>query len=185
MRLLPQAEFHLTASRREFCKRYADARFGHGIMSDERLETLFTAPVATHIMIFHEGGKEAGYVVLYVEPPRMGFYYYSFYDLTLFDRNLGLYIMTFAVKHFAEQNLQLLYLGTCYSERALYKTQFRGCEFFNGVQWSSDIRELKFLVSRQGQKLAHHLLEDREYLESFKQTEPAKLAERQGFQVSA
>jgi hypothetical protein len=185
MRVVPRADFQLTAERLEFCRRYADARFGHGVMSEERLETLFTAPVATDIMIFHEGGREVGYVVLYVEPPRMAFYYYSFYDLTLFERNLGLYIMTSAVKYFAEHAVELLYLGTCYSERALYKTQFRGCEFFNGVKWSTDIRELKFLVSRQGQKLAKHLLEDRAYLDSFCQTNPSDLAAAHGLRVSS
>lgn len=183
MRLVSQPEFELTPERLEFCHAYAHSRFGEGIMSMERLESLFTAPVATHITIFDdpETGKEAGYVVLYVESPRLAFYYYSFYDLRLFDRNLGLYIMTSVVKSFAEEGIQFLYLGTCYSERALYKTQFRGCEFFNGVRWSREIRELKYLVARQEQTPEGHLLEDQHYLKSFYNSDAFDIAREHGF----
>jgi len=185
MRLLPQREFQLTAERLEFCRAYAQSRFGEGIMSAERLESLFTAPVATHIMLFDDPqtGAEAGYVVLYIQPPRIAFYYYSFYDLALFERNLGLYIMTSVVKAFSEQGLHSLYLGTCYSERALYKTQFRGAEFFNGFHWSRDIRELKYLVSRQSTKPEGHLLEDLHYLGSFYRADAITLAGEHGLRI--
>src|SRR5688500_2025352 len=80
--LLKREEFQLTEERRAFCKTYADARFGAEVMPEERLNTLFTAAVATHIMVFQESetGREIGYVVLYLERPRVAFYYYSFYD---------------------------------------------------------------------------------------------------------
>jgi arginyl-tRNA--protein-N-Asp/Glu arginylyltransferase len=183
MQLIPQREFKLTSKRLEFCRAYANSRFGESVMSSERLESLFTAPVATHVMLFDDPqtGEEAGYVVLYIDAPRLAFFYYSFYDLALFERSLGLYIMTSVVKSFSEGGLNYLYLGTCYSERALYKTQFRGCEFFNGFRWSREIRELKFLVTRQTTNPGGHLLEDRHYLESFYRTsEPAELARENG-----
>jgi len=186
MRLVPQSEFHLTPERLEFCQKYARSRFGEGVLSGERLESLFTAAVATHVLIFDhfETGAEAGYVVLYVEPPDVAFYYYSFYDLALFERNLGLFLMTSAVRAFAERGLRFLYLGTCYSERALYKTQYQGCQFFNGVRWSSDLRELKFLVARQATHPAAHLLEDEQYLQSFYQTGSSKVARDHGLRIS-
>ena len=86
-RLLRREEFHLNEQRRTFCKQYADARFGPEVMSEQRLETLFSAPVATHILVFEEekSKRELGYVVLYLESPRVVFYYYSFYDLGYFD----------------------------------------------------------------------------------------------------
>jgi hypothetical protein len=33
-------------------------------------------------------------------------------------------MMTFAVNHFAELGFHYMYLGSCYLENALYKTQF-------------------------------------------------------------
>ena len=183
MRLVPRSEFVVTPERLEFCRAYAESRFGDGIMSIERLESLFTAPVATHIMVFDdpETRAEAGYVVLYMEPPRAVFYYYSFYDLSLFERSLGLFIMTSVVKAFSEGGLGYLYLGTCYSERALYKTQFKGAEFFNGNSWSGNIRELKYLVGRQGSQPPGHLLEDEHYRKAFCAGSDADLAERDGW----
>lgn len=185
MRLLSQSEFTLTPARLDFCRAYANNRFGEGVMSPERLESLFTAPVATHIMVFDdpESGVEAGYVVLYIEPNRLAFYYYSFYDLALFERNLGLYIMTSVVKAFAEEKIGFLYLGTCYSERALYKTQFRSCEFFNGVRWSREVRELKHLVARQKKTPEGHLLEDEPYLAAFYHSDPFGIAREHGLKV--
>jgi hypothetical protein len=58
-----------------------------------------------------------------------------------------------------------LHLGTCYSERALYKTQFEGVEFFNGAGWSSNLEELKYLVRRQAR--GAHLLDTSEFRERF------------------
>ena len=186
MRLLRQSEFTLTPERLEFCRAYANSRFGDGVMSGERLESLFTAPVATHIMLFDDPGTgaEAGYVVLYIESPRLVFYYYSFYDLALFERNLGLYIMTSVVKSFADGGLTCLYLGTCYSERALYKTQFKGSEFFNGNCWSTDIRELKYLVARQATHPEGHLLEDVEYRKLFRPAADAAWAAEHGLRAA-
>lgn len=182
MRLVPRAEFELTESRRAFCKTYADSRFGPEVMTEGRLETLFTAPVATHLMIFEEtaSGREVGYVVLYLEHPRIAFYYYSFYDLAYFERSLGLFLMTSAVQHFANEAFDHLYLGTCYSERALYKTQFTGCEFFNGFRWSDHIAELKYLVGRQAQHPPSHLLETPDYLTAFYAQTPAEIAAAHG-----
>jgi arginyl-tRNA--protein-N-Asp/Glu arginylyltransferase len=182
-RLVPQEEFRLTEERRAFCKSYADARFGAEVMTEARLETLFVSPVATHVLVFEDAGaqRELGYVVLYLESPRVAFYYYSFYDLAYFDRSLGLCIMTSAVQLFASEKFDYLYLGTCYSERALYKTQFSGFEFFNGFQWSDDVKELKYLIGRQGEHPGKHLLETPGYLESFPGKTAAELAGRSWF----
>ena len=182
-RLLRKEEFQLTDERRAFCKSYADERFGPEVMSDQRLETLFASPVATHVLIFEDAAarRELGYVVLYLESRRVAFYYYSFYDLAYFDRSLGLYIMTSAVQFFAGEKFDHLYLGTCYSQRALYKTQFSGFDFFNGFRWSDNVKELKYLVSRQEKHPGKHLLETPDYLPTFCATTTAQLAERSSF----
>lgn len=168
--LVPRAEFEFTAARREFCKRYTEAKFGASGMSDERLDSLFHSPVTTHVLVFTEiaTGAEVGLATLYVEGDRMAFYYYAFYDLAHANRSLGLFMMTTAAKLFAERGCGQLYLGSCYSESALYKTQFAGVEFFNGTCWSENLAELKFILSRQQQSaLKQHLLEDEAYRSAF------------------
>lgn len=164
--LLPREQFEFTAERRAAFKAYADERFGTGVMSDERLTELFRSRVVSHVLQFKlASGEDAGTVVLLLHEGKFAFYYYAFYNLKHFERNLGMYMMLTALKVFQEAQFEYLYLGTCYSERALYKTQFAGCEFFNGVCWSSDLRQLKYALRREmGKK---HLLEDAGFMEIF------------------
>ena len=45
-----------------------------------------------------------------------------------------------------EEKLNHVYLGTCYGKSALYKARdFKGLEFFDGMQWNSNVKLLKSL----------------------------------------
>jgi len=167
--LLTRAEFDYTPERRAFYKAYADARFGKDVMAFQRLDALFGSKITSHVLLFTDGrsGTEVGAVTLYSQPGAMAYYYYAFYDLNYSSRNLGMFMMTSAVSFFAERGVPFLYLGSCYAENALYKTQFAGAEFFNGVRWSQNLEELKLLVRRGKQPQAQHLLESEEYREAF------------------
>lgn len=181
MKLVPRTEFEYTPQRREFYKQYADTRFGPNTMSYERLDSLFQSPITSHVLLFHEAasGREVGAVTLYLERPKLAYYYYAFYDLSYSARNLGMFMMTSSVVFFADQSFRFVYLGSCYRPNALYKTQFAGAEFFNGVRWSGNLDELKYLVGRT--RHDHHLLEDQSYLEDFYGTEVNELAAASAF----
>jgi hypothetical protein len=162
--LVPRAEFDFNDARREFCQRYADARFGPKVMSLERLESLFNSPITSHVLRFCDAtGAEIGLATLYLQHPALAYYYYAFYDTEHAVRSLGMMMMTSAVTILAAGDYRLLYLGSCYSANALYKTQFLGAEFFNGFRWSDNLEELKFILKRCGQIPDQHLLEDEEY----------------------
>jgi arginyl-tRNA--protein-N-Asp/Glu arginylyltransferase len=183
--LVPREKFEYTPERRTFFKTYADIKFGKDVMSFERLDGLFSSPIISHLLVFTdtETGKEIGVATLYLEGKALAFYYYAFYDLNYYSRNLGMFMMTSAVGLFAERGVKQLYLGTCYSDSALYKTQFAGAEFFNGFRWSDNLKELKFLLHRDQKELPMHLLETEEYREHFYQGKIEKLAEAGGFRV--
>ena len=167
--LIPRAEFEYTQERRERYKTYADIKFGKDVMSYERMDALFSGKITSHVLVFNDSkaGVEAGTVMLYLEPGKMAYYYYAFYDLNYYSRNLGMHMMTTAVGFFAERGFRFLYLGSCYSRNALYKTQFIGAEFFNGFRWSANLDELKYLIAREKKELRQHLLETEEYRELF------------------
>lgn len=185
MRLVPKEEFQYTAERREFYKRYADVRFGKETMSYDRLDSLFAGRVTSHLMIFTEtvSDRELGTVTLYLEERKLAYYYYSFYDLDYLNRNLGMFMMTSAVKFFAEQGFEFLYLGSCYSRSSLYKTQFEGVEFFNGAGWSGNLEELKYLLERETKEVTQHLFESEEYRGLFHEGELAKVVAKSPFRV--
>jgi arginyl-tRNA--protein-N-Asp/Glu arginylyltransferase len=185
VKLVPRNLYDYTAERRQFFKTYADIKFGKDVMSFDRLDALFAAPIISHLLVFTdtETGKEIGAAALYLEGKTLAFYYYAFYDLNYYARNLGMFMMTSAITLFAGQDVKYLYLGTCYSQTALYKTQFAGAEFFNGFRWSDDLKELKYILCRDKKQLSQHLLETEEFRSQFYQGDLANIAEGSAFRV--
>jgi arginyl-tRNA--protein-N-Asp/Glu arginylyltransferase len=183
--LLPKAKFEYTSERREFFKTYADIKFGKDVMSYERLDLLFEGAITSHVLIFTDArsGEEVGTVTLYLEPNHLAYYYYAFYDLNYYSRNLGMFMMTSAVAMFAERGFRYLYLGSCYLENALYKTQFVGAEFFNGVCWSQNLKELNYLIRRGKQDQQQHLLEVEEYRTAFHDSDIAQIGAASAFRI--
>lgn len=169
LELVPRNEFDYTPARRNFCKTYADIKFGDGVMTLERLDRLFSSPIVSHLLVFTEqtSGKEIGVVMLYLEPEKLAYYYYAFYDLNYQNRSLGMFMMTSALAHFAALGFEHIYLGSCYSKNALYKTQFAALEFFNGLEWSDKLAELKYLITRDSKSVTQHLLETDDFLDRF------------------
>jgi arginyl-tRNA--protein-N-Asp/Glu arginylyltransferase len=186
-RLVPRAQFDYTPERRQFCKTYADLKFGRDVMTFERLDALFAAPIISHLLVFTDTahGGEIGAATLYVQGREMAYYYYAFYDMKYHARNLGMFMMTSAVALFAERGCAHLYLGTCYSQNALYKTQFAGVEFFNGFRWSRELDELKFILERDKKNHHQHLLEAVEYRDAFYGGSLEKITHASPFRIKA
>ena len=185
VKLVPRDKFDYTPERRQFFKTYADIKFGKDVMTFERLDALFDAPIISHLLVFTDAAtaKEIGVATLYLEGKALAFYYYAFYDLNYYARNLGMFMMTSAAALFAEHGKKHLYLGTCYSDAALYKTQFAGAEFFNGFRWSDDLDELKFIIKRDKKDLTQHLLETDEYRDEFYDGNLGKIADASAFHI--
>ena len=183
--LIPRVEFNYTPERREFYKTYADIKFGKDVMSYERLDLLLQGKITSHLLVFTDtrSSAEVGTVMLYLESKSLAYYYYAFYDLNYYHRNLGMFMMTSAVALFAERGIQFMYLGSCYLPNALYKVQFAGAEFFNGVRWSSNLDELKFLIRRGQREQRQHLLENQEYREGFCEEDLAQVAANSPFRA--
>ena len=185
VKLVPRDKYDYTPERRQFFKTYADIKFGKDVMTFERLDALFGSPIISHLLVFTDAktGAEVGVATLYIEGRELAYYYYAFYDLNYYARNLGMFMMTSAVALFTERGFRHFYLGTCYSQTALYKTQFAGAEFFNGFRWSDDLDELKFIIKRDKKELDQHLLETGEYRDEFYKGDLGKITEASAFRV--
>jgi GNAT superfamily N-acetyltransferase len=90
-------------------------------------------------------------------------YAHQFYS----NKGLGMAVMTSIVDYAKNSGKKYTYLGTCYGEGALYKTQFEGFEFFDGVGWSGDLEKLKYLVGSDNQLRRKHMLQNEDYLYKF------------------
>lgn len=185
VRLVPRKKFKYTAQWRNFCKQYADIKFGKDSMSVERLDHLFASPLISHLLVYTDTarGNEVGLAMVYCDAKALAFYYYAFYDLNYFQRNLGMFMMTSAVGLLAERGTRHVYLGSCYSRDALYKTQFLGVEFFNGFQWSRNLKELKHLLERDSPGAKQHALESEEFQRLFYDGKPGRFTGLSRFKV--
>ena len=168
-KLYKRSDFDFNDKWLSFCLDYADTKFGNGVMSRDRILSLVNSPIVSHLLLFKhsETGEDVGLVFLFLDSSRIAFYYYSFYNLDFFKQNLGMYMMTSAVSFFKELGYDYIYLGSCYSRNALYKTQFNSFQFFNGFKWSENIDELKFLIDRDNGNVDKHLFENDIYLQNF------------------
>jgi len=180
--LIEKEKFHFDEHWRSFCLNYAHLKFGQNVMTEERLMSVIKNPITSHFLIFKDQQKFLGIVCLFLKE-QMAYYYYSFYDLDSTYNNLGMFVMTKTIELFKEKKFQLIYLGSCYAKNALYKTQFKGVEFFNGFSWSSNIKELKYLISQQNQFQDCHLLESGDYLEKFYDNQMVKIFEHEGIKT--
>ncbi|MGA0104529.1 MAG: hypothetical protein ACO3LH_12575 [Steroidobacteraceae bacterium] len=146
-RLVSREAFDYSGDRRRQWLEFATERFGQGVMSGERLDRLMRSPVVSHLLVYVDrAGREVGHVLLYLEPPRVAYYYYAFYALDPGAGMSGMQLMTRAVEVMARAGMEFLHLGTCYEEKALYKLQFEPSEYFTGWQWSHDLDALRHLV---------------------------------------
>lgn len=180
--LVPSSEFTLSAAAREVCLRYASERFGAGVMGEERLSGVFGSAMTSHVLVCRDGAEEIGWVALLLDRQETAFYSYAFFEPSGRVRNLGMFLMTHCVDRLACDGFRHIHLGTCYSEGALYKTQFPGTEFWDGVAWRTDLAALKRMLSRGG---PGHLLEDPRWLGSAVPETLEDLARRSLFRIDA
>lgn len=123
-------------------------RFGKGVMSAFRIKWLFTQGACSHVLVYYDKRKDnkiIGYCLV-TKTDKLIHYAYPFYDVEYIKENAGMGMMLKAICRAKDSKSDYIYLGTCYTESSLYKTQFSGVEYFNGFGWSEDIKELKNLV---------------------------------------
>lgn len=127
-----------------FCTEYSRQRFKGGEMESDRLDYILRSPFLTDVLEFQIEGQTAGYVFI-SRNEEFAHYWYSFYDLEDFQElPLGKYMMMEVIRQAKEMGLQHCYLGTCYGPHSLYKIRdFKGVEFQDGSQWSTDTKQLK------------------------------------------
>jgi hypothetical protein len=94
------------------------------------------------------------------------FYWYGFYLPEYHRTGLGIRMMLEAIAWTKSNGSQYTYVGTVYTSGSLYKTNFSGFEFFNGLQWRNNIDELKYLIDRDTQT-TDDLLKDEQWRKKF------------------
>lgn len=167
-RLIPMSDFEYTPAVQRLCKKYSDEKFP-GIFSAAAIKNRFSGEIYNYVFVFKRQDSTAvGYATCYISKNIVQ-YAYPFYDLAYLKDNLGARMMLESIIWGKENNKEYIYLGSCYEEKSLYKTEFSGVEFFNGFRWSENLEELRELI-REGQEGVggyDYLLKRKEFLEKF------------------
>lgn len=125
-----------------FCADYFAVRHGKKVMPKERLLFLLSSGIISDVVIYKDGVVPKAYIFL-VSDNQMSHFWFSFYDISLVYQSLGMYLMIEAARDAVKFRKKYLYLGTVYAEKALYKTNFDNLEYWNGSEWSRDMKKLK------------------------------------------
>jgi hypothetical protein len=178
---IPLKQFNYDSEVQKLCRDYAEKRLGKDVFPVPAIRSVFTGEVYNQVFIFKDQKeKPVGYAVCFTNDQLLQ-YAHAFYDLNYLSESLGARMMLEAVSWAKDKGCQYAYLGTCYDEGALYKTEFVGVEFFNGFGWSRKLAELKALLKRENEE---YLLKDKDYLDSFHEGDLHKLLSNYGIRVN-
>jgi arginine-tRNA-protein transferase len=138
----PLVDFAVTPEFIDFCLTYFAQRHGEHVMPRERLELILDFGIISTVVSYRKDGEIIGYV-FEVADEHSGHYWYSFYDLSYAKQSLGLWLMLDCVRDAKEADLAHYYLGTVYGGKTLYKGNFEPLEWWNGEEWSKNMKALK------------------------------------------
>lgn len=122
-------------------------KFGEKTFSANKIKELLTDPESNFNLLlqYQEKNLSLGFCICY-QNKELLHYGYPFYDLETNISNLGIGMMTKAIIWAKEKGLKYVYLGSAQNEKAIYKTQFIGFEWFDGKSWQTNIVELKKIL---------------------------------------
>ena len=140
----PAHSFNFGETFYDFCLAYFAKRHGPDVMPRERLETIIESGLLTDVVTYRNDKNVAAYV-LEVSTGTMAHFWFSFYDLSLVQQSLGLWLMLDCIRDAKERGAAHYYLGTVYGGKALYKTNFSPLEWWDGSGWNQDVARLKEL----------------------------------------
>jgi arginyl-tRNA--protein-N-Asp/Glu arginylyltransferase len=126
---------------------FYSAKFGDKTFSANKIKELLTSEKSNYnkLFVYTIGGAPVGYCICFENKDWLH-YGYPFYDLNAKINNLGIGMMTRAIVWAKENNKKYICLGSAQNPSAVYKTQFKGFEWFDGEKWRDDIEELKKIL---------------------------------------
>ncbi len=150
-----------------FCLAYAEKRFSEPI-DLARLQYILNTKSISFFFEFEIDNKKVGYVIAIIEGNTLH-YWFSFYDLEYQKYSLGKFMMFSVIDWAKKNNLEYVYLGTCYGEKSLYKVRdFKGLSFFDGNNWNQDMKLLKHKCKTDAKFTTDYFKQDTDlFLENF------------------
>jgi arginine-tRNA-protein transferase len=132
------------------CLSYFNLAHG-GVMPRERLELILDIGLITSVIEHSKDGIPQAYILL-VEDETISHYWFSFYNHEYTKTSLGMWLALDHIRDITASSKTYFYFGTCYAEKALYKTNVEPLQFWNGETWVHDTALLKALCRSDGDR---------------------------------
>ncbi|GAA1693139.1 hypothetical protein GCM10009745_43290 [Kribbella yunnanensis] len=167
-RLLARTDFEFTKAWQDLATAYFATRADAVEYRQRRFLEMLDSPFTTHVMLWTDdvSGAPVGLAPLYLES-QVGEYGISIYAPDYTAVNIGNHMLAEILKKLQDLDCTHAYVGTCYSDEALYKTRVPGMQFFNGFRWSDDRAELHHFIDRQQRTEQEHILSTEAYAKAF------------------
>lgn len=127
----------------KLCLSYFNLAHG-GVMPRERLELILDMGIISTVIEYKKDGIPQAYILL-VEDENISHYWFSFYSHEYVKTSLGMWLALDHIRDLSTGSKTYFYFGTCYAQKALYKTNVEPLEFWNGENWINDTPLLKSL----------------------------------------
>ncbi|MCA9382541.1 GNAT family N-acetyltransferase [Candidatus Dojkabacteria bacterium] len=163
--LLPMSDFEYTPEVQKKSKDWFNERLGEKVLGALGIKTIYTESNNNYVFVWKLENEIVGYVVCLITESILH-YNFAFYNPDYYKDNLGVRMMLAAIEYAKEKELSYAYLGSVYEQGSMYKAQYKGFEFFNGITWSANLDELKYLINRPvGSE--EYLWRDEQYLGNY------------------
>lgn len=146
--LMHDTEFH------QLFLDYFLARHGKKIMGAERLQGILKTELPLRGIRYET--KEGKLIAAVFEPAEDGWAHFWFpaYHPRYIGASLGMWLMLDGVRRSKADGRTHIYLGTAYGEKARYKLNIEGLEFWDGIKWVADDNELKARMKEDNERVA-------------------------------
>ncbi len=124
---------------------YFKERHGKDVMPAKRFDAILDWHVPLKVLVYE---KEDDLVAsaLEVSSKTFGHFWFSAYDLSYVQQSLGMWLMLDGARRAMDAGRTYYYIGTVYGAKALYKTNLKPLQFWDGSAWSNDLTQLKKLA---------------------------------------
>lgn len=144
---MSREELRASTHFRELFLAYFEGRHGTQVMPAERLDRILARDLPLRAIAYAVEGVVIAYV-LEVAEGSFSHYWYSCYDLQYAGTSLGMWLMLDTVRRAEREERTHAYLGTAYGEKAKYKTNVPGLEYWDGNVWQADTRQLETIMRK-------------------------------------
>ena len=124
---------------------YFKKKHGDIVMPPTRFDAILDTPLPLRVFVY-EKDEELVAAVLEVFDNTFGHFWFSAYDLSYMKQSLGMWLMLDGARRAEDDGRTYYYIGTVYGEKALYKTNLKPLEFWDGSSWNADLPLLKKLA---------------------------------------